>query len=84
VGYSDYFSQTFNKTLVTGHPGDSMYESYVNSYLWWPGLDKAIESQVKQLSISETGPTQSSPFVHRFGLTVTIFPNFTDTNSCCS
>ena len=63
MGYSDYLSQTLTKALVTGHPGDSMYESYCKycSYLWWPGLDKAIESQVKQLSISETGPTQSPP-----------------------
>ena len=47
LGYSsDYFSQTLTTAIATGHPGDSKYERHCTKLLWWPGLDKAIKSQV--------------------------------------
>ena len=36
------------KQLHDGHPGVSRMKSIARSLVWWPGIDKAIESEVKK------------------------------------
>ena len=36
------------------HPGISKMKALACSYVWWPGLDKAIESNVQQCEVCQT------------------------------
>ena len=47
------------KELHQGHPGMSRMKSLARMYVWWPGLDKDIESSVQ--SCTECQATQSVP-----------------------
>ena len=40
--------------LHTGHPGIVRMKAIARSYVWWPGLDKAIENQVKSCKPCQT------------------------------
>ena len=40
--------------LHTGHPGIVCMKAIARSYVWWPGLDKAIENQVKSCKPCQT------------------------------
>ena len=34
--------------LHDGHPGMVKMKSFAHQYVWWPGVDKALEDRVKQ------------------------------------
>ena len=47
------------------HPGISKMKALARSYVWWPGLDKAIESKVQQCEVCQTNrPSPSKAPLH--------------------
>ena len=47
--------------LHSGHPGIVRMQAIARSYVWWPGLDKAIEHQVKSCKPGCQKVKQSPP-----------------------
>jgi len=39
--------------LHQGHPGVSRMKSLARSFVWWPGMDKAIAEKVKSCNRSQ-------------------------------
>ena len=39
--------------LCGSHPGMAKMKSLAHSYLWWPGMDKAIEECVKKCDVCQ-------------------------------
>ncbi len=47
-----------------GHPGSSRMKSLARSYIWWSGMDSAIEDKVKQCHTCQENRNDPSPILY--------------------
>ena len=53
--------------LHTSHPGIVHMKVLLRNYVWWPGLDKAIEKQLKTVKIANQSSNLNQRFLYTHG-----------------